>query len=146
MRQRKTGKFVPRGIDRIVFALLGAVCLSSSAYVVGPWYLEIRVDGDEAPLFNLFNDTRVVLAYGMSLGVVSLGLFFAALISHRIKGYTTILLASLLSGFLLRLYDLISVFMALESWRPPTYISQAATIVILGSYWVWVRVYARTPE
>lgn len=133
-------------IDRIVFGVLGSICVVSGSYVIGPWYLDLRIEEDKAPLQSLFNDDHVVTIYGVLLLLVAGGLFFAALAKDTAAGYTSVVSITLLTAFLVRLYSLISIVLVLDSWRPPTYTSHAAIVIVLGAYWVWVRVNVRTPE
>jgi hypothetical protein len=137
--------FVPRTIDRSVFAILAVLHMASAVYLIGPFYLEVDVQGARAPLMTLFNSSLAVTTYGWALLINGLALLYASAGKRGTKfvSYTAITSGVLLSGFLLRLYSLIGVILALESWRPPQYLSHAATVLILGSYWVYVKVMSR---
>lgn len=139
----KRGVYTPRTIDRAVFAVLAALHMLNGLYLVGPWYLVENSDG-KAPLFALFDSSTAVIAYGVLLFLNGLALLYGA--AGKGKNYTGILSTALLSGFLLRFYALIGVFIALEEWRPPFYLSHMATVILLASYWLWVRVCVRPTE
>lgn len=143
MKKREKGTFTPRKIDRIVFAILSTLFLFGGLYVVGPWYLESTKKG-ESPLIRLLSNELAVGGYGYAIMLVGLLLVYAAVGKSTHQFYTPIVSFALLAGFLLRLYSLFGVVMTLESWRPPGYLSHTATVLILGAYWVWVRVSERT--
>lgn len=143
MRKMKRGIYHPRSIDRAIFGILGALHLCSGIYLIGPWYLN-ETESGKAPLFAMFNSETAVSAYGVMLLLTALALLYATV--GRGVYFTKILSAALLTAFLTRLYSLIGVFLTVESWRPPSYLSHAATVVILGSYWVWVRTCARVTK
>ena len=127
-------------IDRAVILILSFVCVVNGVYLIGPWYLEVRRDGDAAPLYSLFNSEAAVSVYGALLLVVSSILIFLSFRMKTTAASTRVLAAALLGGFLLRLYSTIGALLATESWRPPTYISQVATVFLFGAYWLWVKV------
>lgn len=143
--RKKRGDFKPSPIDRITLGVLATVCIFAGVYVVGPWYLDewASAVGGKSPLFSLFNADLPILIYGA--GLVSSGslLMFVSLVPHTVTHYTQLAIYALLIAFLFRLYALIGVFLTLESWRPPNYLSHIATVVLLGAYWVWVKVETR---
>lgn len=134
-----TGTYTPRSVDRAVYAILAAVCITNGGYVVGPWYLDTN-GAEQAPLVALFNDDLLVYVFGIAVIVVGLALAWASAARGANRRYSIILTNALLLGFLLRLYSLIGVMVTLESWRPPNYISHIATLLITGAFWVWVKV------
>lgn len=142
----KRGKeYKPRSIDRAVFNILAAVLVLSGGYIVGPWYL--TEDGQtSAPLYTLFENRSVVIVFGTLLLICGFSLFWSAWAKGGTRFYTSVVQYTLLSAFLLRLYSIIGVAFALDSWRPPGYLSQGAVVLILGSYWVWVKVNVRLAE
>lgn len=138
-------EYRPRAIDRAIFAILAVLHIANGLYLIGPWYL----DNDEAgkrPLANLFNSDLAVGIFGALLLIDGLFLLYATFGRGERRIYTRLVSGALLSGFALRLYSLIGVLLTVESWRPPSYLSQTATVFILGAYWVWVRVSARPPK
>lgn len=139
------GVYKPRTIDRAVFAILAAVMTLSGLYVLGPWYLEVD-EGNTAPLYHLFDDVTAVRIFGVLILITGLFLFWCSWAKGNAALYTTILTYTLLCGFILRLYSMIGVALALDSWRPPGYLSMFATVFILGAYWVWVKVNVRLAE
>lgn len=134
--------FRPRAIDRAVFAILATLHVVNGLYLIGPWYLDVTESG-KAPLLTLFNSDKAVVIYGSVLLANGLVLLYAAAGKSAHRFYTRLTSGALLSGFLLRLYALIGVFLTVESWRPPSYLSHIATVTLLAAYWLWVRVYAR---
>lgn len=138
------GAFRPRIIDRAMFAILACLHVASGMYLSGPWYLDTWDEGGKAPLANAFNSDTAVVIYGVLLFLNGLVLLYASAGDSINRWYGRITSTALLTGFLMRLYSLIGVAIALESWRPPNYLSHLATVFILGSYWVWVRVNDRT--
>lgn len=143
MKRKRSGVYQPRAIDRALFGILAGLHVLNGLYLVGPWYL---TEGDMggAPLFALFSSSTAVIAYGVLLFMDGLALIYAS--AGRGVNYTRILSSALLAGFLLRLYALIGVFISLESWRPPAYLSHVATVCALGSYWLWVKFCVRPTE
>lgn len=140
---KKRGVYRPKTIDRVVFAILGVLHVLNGLYLVGPFYLSATTEG-KAPLYNLFNSYEAVKVYGSLLllnGIVLIWTSFG-----NSKWYTQILDNALFFGFLVRCYSLIAVFLTLESWRPPSYLSHVANVLLLGSYWLWVRICARPTE
>lgn len=135
MQQRKVD-YRPRIIDRAVFGLLAALHILSALYLVGPWYLETG-DLGKSPLMNLFENPTAVIVYGVFVFMTGIGLLYATAANG--KHYTTILSYSLLVGFLLRLYALIGVIASLDSWRPPSYLSQSVIVLLMAAYWLWVK-------
>ena len=129
-----------------MFGILGVLCVTSATYVVGPWYLDEWDDtvGGKPPLYSIFQADAPVMLYGVALLACGLLLIYASAGRSTRRFYTQITSWALLGGFLLRLYSLIGVLLALETWRPPNYLSHLATVVALGAYWVWVRVSIRT--
>jgi hypothetical protein len=134
------GAYRPRSVDRAVYAILAAVCITNGGYVVGPWYLHSDNEGARAPLIALFNNPQLVNIFGFILIGVGIALTYATASAGGSRKYTNVLSYSLLLAFLLRLYSFIGVVMTLESWRPPNYTSHAATVLITGAFWVWVKV------
>jgi hypothetical protein len=138
----KRSIFRPRTVDRAIFAILALLHICNGVYLVGPWY--IQQDGAiKAPLYHLFSDSTAVAAYGLLLLIDGLFLLHCAF-AEPSKKVTVILDNALIAGFLLRLYALVGVFLTLESWRPPSYLSHISTVFVLGAMWVWVRVSERT--
>lgn len=135
-------KFRPRTVDRFIFCVLAILHIANGLYLVGPWYLEETASG-KSPLLSLFNDDKAVAWYGFLLLIDGLFLLYASASASTRRFYTRIVSGALLAGFLLRLYSLIGVLLTIESWRPPGYLSQMASVAFLGIYWVWVRVNAR---
>ena len=131
-----------RRIDRIVFGILATLHVANGVYLVGPWYLNESETG-KAPLLAMFNSDNAVIVYGILLFIDGLVLLYASAGRSVRRFYTQIVSYALLAGFLLRLYALIGVALTLESWRPPSYLSHAATVVLLGAYWVWLKVNVR---
>lgn len=142
-KRRVTRKYHPRGIDRILFGILALLHVANGLYLVGPWYLDEWEDAGAAPLQNLFNSDLAVVIYGAFLLINGLFLVYGALGKSVKRWYSSILSITLLSGFLVRLYSFIGVVLVLESWRPPAYLSHFATVIVLGAYWVWMRVERR---
>lgn len=143
MMQRR-GAFKPRIIDRIVFGIVAVLHLANGVYLVGPWYLPNWSGDGKAPLNLVFNSESIVQVYGLVLFINGLALLYISAEKSTRRFYTAITSTTLLSGFLLRLYSLIGVVMVLDSWRPPSYLSHVATVVLLGAYWIWVKVSVRT--
>lgn len=135
----------PRTIDRAIFAILGLLHIANGLYLVGPWYLD-ETESGKAPLISLFNSDEAVVIYGTLLLLDGVALLYTGLAKKYSRRYTKILSNALLFGFLLRLYALIGVLLIIDSWRPPSYLSQMASVSILAAYWIWVRVRARTTE
>ena len=135
-------KYTPRAIDRAIFAILAVLHIANGLYLVGPWYLD-ETDSGKQPLINLFNSDTAVSVFGLLLLVDGLFLLYATAGRGARALYTRLVSGALLSGFALRLYSLIGVLITIDSWRPPSYLSQTASVFILGAYWVWVRVSAR---
>lgn len=142
-KRKQRRKYKPRVIDRVVFGVLATLQTFSGFYLAGPWYLDTWDEVGKAPLANLFNSDEAVAAYGIVMFINGLMLFYAAAGRAASRFYTTNVSFALLSGFLVRLYSLFGTLIILESWRPPTYLSQVATVLILGVYWVWVKVQVR---
>lgn len=135
MRGKK--EFVPRVIDRAMFGILAVLHGVTALYVLGPWYIDTH-DTIETPLIDAFDNHLFLTAYGVLLLLDGLALAYITLKS-KIAHYTAILSNVLMAGFLLRLFALIGVIASLETWRPPTYLSHAATIFIVGAYWIYVQ-------
>lgn len=131
----------PRIIDRVMFGILSGLHVAGGCYLVGPWYLPIT-SGIESPLYSIFNHLGPIRVFGVLLLLNALGLAYATFGKGR--HYTGILLVSLFSAFLIRFYTLMGTFISIESWRPPTYLSNIGLVLIFGAYWVWVKVDART--
>jgi len=89
----------------------------------------------------MFNSGDAVMTYGILVLVDGIALLYAAV--GRGVNYAKITGYALLAGFLLRLYSLIGVFLISQSWRPPSYLSHAASVLILAVYWIWVKVSER---
>lgn len=138
-------RFRPRSIDRWVFAILSVLHIANGLYLIGPWYLEESESG-KRPLANLFNNDLAVSVFGLLILIDGLVLLYAATSKGHHRIYTRLVSGALLTGFLLRLYSLIGVLLVIQSWRPPSYLSQTAAVAILGAYWLWVRVHARPTE
>ncbi len=141
--RKMRGAYRPRAIDRAVFAILAVLHTASALYLVGPWYLTDWDEEGKAPLTQVFHNETAVTVYGGFLLLNGLALIYATAGRSAHRYYTTITSSALLTGFLLRLYALIGVIAALESWRPPSYLSQLATVALCGAYWVWIKVHAR---
>lgn len=124
----------------MVFGVMAMLHVTNGLYLVGPWYLDEWNETGKAPLYNLFNSNDAVVSYGAFLVLNGLLLFYASAGRSDRRFYTPILSGTLLTGFLVRLYSLIGTLMILESWRPPSYLSHAATVLMLGAYWVLIRV------
>lgn len=142
--KEKREAFQPRLIDRVIFGILAVLHTMNGIYLVGPWYLDQWDEAGKAPLANVFNSGLAVAAYGFFLLLNGLLLLWATAAQSERKMYIPILSTVLLTGFLLRLYSLIGVIIVLESWRPPSYLSHLATVVLCGAMWVYVRVSRRT--
>lgn len=142
MEGKQKIRFRPRAIDRAVFAILATLHVANGVYLFGPWYLD-ETESGKTPLITLFNSEQAVSAYGLLLFIDGLILFYASAGRGGSRLYTRIVSSALLLGFLARLYALIGTFLTIDSWRPPTYLSHVATVLLLGSYWVWVKVNAR---
>lgn len=137
--------YKPRAIDRAVFAILAFLHVANGVYLIGPWYLD-ETESGKAPLISMFNSDNAVSVYGVLLVLDGLLLIYASAGRGARKNYTRLVNSALLYGFVLRLYALIGVFLTIESWRPPSYLSHTASVLILGSYWVWVKVSARPTQ
>lgn len=137
------GDYRPRPLDRSILAILATLHVASGLYLSSPFYLEVTDEG-KSPLMTLFNSSIAVIIYGVILVLDGLALYFSAFAKHTLRFYTTITSNALLVGFLVRLYSFIGVAAALNSWRPPNYLSHLATVFILGAYWVSVRLNGRT--
>lgn len=137
------GAFQPRTIDRAIFAILAVLHMASGLYLSSPWYLDTWDEATKAPLANLFNSNSSVVVYGVLLFLNGLALLYSTAGKHTHRFYVRITSTALLSGFLMRLYSFIGVGVALESWRPPSYLSHLATVLMLGAYWVYVKVNGR---
>lgn len=142
----KRGDFRPRGIDRAILAVLAVLNMASGVYLSSPFYLDTWDEVGKSPLINLFNSNTAVIIYGAILVLDGVALLYSAAAKHTSRFYTTITSNALLVGFLVRLFSFIGVALALNSWRPPTYLSHLATVFILGAYWVWVKVSGRTTQ
>lgn len=138
-------RFRPRSIDRAAFAILGMLHVANGVYLIGPWYLD-ETESGKAPLISMFNSDIAVTLYGVLLLVDGLALIYASAGSSVRQLYTSVLSGALFSGFLIRLYTLIGVFLTVDSWRPPSYLSHVATVSLLVVYWLWVRAHARTVQ
>lgn len=136
--------FRPRVYERIVFAILALLLIGNGAYLVGPWYLE-DVGTTRSPLYALFSNAQTVAIYGTMVLIDGIILGFAA-VAKPSRRATRITTNALLAGFLLRLYALIGVFLTLDSWRPPSYLSQIAIVILLGATWLWVKIDERPTE
>jgi hypothetical protein len=142
---RGKGSFVPRPIDRAVFGILAALFAANSIYLVGPWYLDTPY-GQHSALYSLFANHTGVILYGVLVCFDSLALIFAAASKGGNVVYSRVVANALLAGFLLRLYSFIGVMAALDSWRPPDYLSHFATILLCGAFFLWVRLSERLAE
>lgn len=138
--------FKPSPIDRAIFGILAVLHMASGVYLSSPFYLDTWDEVGKAPLANLFNSDTAVVIYGVLLFLNGIALLYSASGKSATRFYTRITSAALLSGFLMRLYSFIGVAIALESWRPPSYLSHLATVFILGAYWVWIKVNGRTVQ
>lgn len=138
-------KFRPRSIDRAVFAILGMLHVANGVYLIGPWYLD-ETESGKAPLISMFNSDIAVTLYGVLLLIDGLILIYASAGRGVRQFYTRVLSGALFSGFLIRLYALIGVFITIDSWRPPSYLSHVASVLLLGAYWLWVRAHARPTQ
>lgn len=138
-------RFKPRQIDRAVFAILGLLHVANGVYLTGPWYLD-ETESGKAPLISMFNSDTAVTLYGVLLFIDGLILIYASAGRGVRQLYTRIVSGALFFGFLIRLYALIGVFITIDSWRPPSYLSHLATVMLLASYWLWVRAHARVIE
>ncbi len=145
MKQKRLTPYKPRTIDRVVFGILAVAFVTGAAYLIGPWYLTVT-EGARTPLYAMINNHNIIILYGVLLFIDGLVLLYASVSDGNTRRYTHIVTNGLLVGFLLRLYSLIGVFLTLDSWKPPSYISQTAIVLITGSYWLWVRVNARTAQ
>lgn len=131
------GMFAYRPIDRAVIGILAVVNVLNGLYVAGPWYLPIiPTTGQIAPMQALFHGTIAIHVFGAIL--LCNGLWLLWLVRRSSVSYR-ILTTALFTGFFLRLYSLIGVLILLSSPIPPTYISHAGGVFIIGSYWVWVK-------
>ena len=142
--KKQRGSWTPRALDRAILGILAMLHMASGLYLSSPFYLDTWDEVNKAPLANLFNSNTAVVIYGVILFANGLALMYSAAGNSAHRFYTTITSTALLSGFLMRLYSFIGVAIALESWRPPNYLSHLATVFILGAYWVTVRVSVRT--
>lgn len=140
--KRKRGIFQPSVLDRIAFGILAALHLVGGLYVAGPWYVNIWYNSP-APLQAMFNSAGAVMLFGALLFVTGVGLVYATAGRGTRRYYRTITGSALLSGFLLQLYWLIGTILVLPSWRPPIYLSDIIVVVMLGAYWIWVRIHVR---
>lgn len=120
--------------------------MASGLYLSSPWYLDTWDEVNKAPLTNLFNSNIAVVIYGVILFTNGVALLYSAAGNSAHRFYTQITSTALLTGFLMRLYSFIGVIIALDSWRPPSYLSHLAIVFILGAYWVAVRVNDRTVQ
>ena len=143
--RKKRGVWKPTPFERAVVSIIGSLFIFNGAYLVGPWYLTVTDDGAQAPLFSLFNSDTAVQIYGVLLLVDGLALLFASGVLKRMFN-ARIVRNAVLAGFLLRLYSLIGVFLTLESWRPPSYASHTATVMITAALWLWIRFNERPTE
>jgi hypothetical protein len=140
----KRANFQPKAADRAIFAILALLHICNGVYLVGPWYLD-DIGAEKAPLYSLFIDHDAVAAYGVL--ILLDGLFLAYAATAKVSWFNTKITANaLLAGFLLRLYSLIGVFLTIDSWRPPSYLSHIATVCILGVMWILVRISERPTE
>lgn len=137
-REKGKGTFKPNIIDRVAFCILGLLLVANGLYLSGPWYLD-SVEGERAPLMNALSSQYAVVTYGVLLLIAGTALCYVSFRAPS-RTNTRILRNALLYGFLLRLYSLIGVLLTSESWRPPSYLSHAATVALMGAYWVWVKV------
>jgi hypothetical protein len=137
----KSGRFRPRTVDRIIFAILALLFVFSGAYIVGPWHLEETVYGP-APLHVVFNDSEAVEIYGLLVLATGFFLLYSAF-GKVSRHYARITANALLAGCLLRLYSLMGVLLTLDSWRPPSYLSLIAIVLITGAMWLWVKLSER---
>lgn len=143
--KKNYGNFIPTPFERFVLVILGSLIGFGGLYVIGPWRLDEYAD-ERSPLLIAFNNSDAVVVLGAVLIANGLAIMWTAFAKAARKGYTRLLSNLLLAGFLLRLYSLIAVLMVTESWRPPSYLSSAAIVVMLGAFWIWVNVNARPPK
>ena len=132
--------FKPRSVDKFIISTIGMLHILNGLYLVGPWYLD-ETESGKAPLVTMFNSNTAVIVYGSLLLIDGLILFFSL---NKKLCSTRIVSNALLAGFLLRLYALIGVFLTIDSWRPPSYLSHITTVLITGAMWVWIKVSERT--
>lgn len=126
-----------RPIDRWIIGLLAALVAASGLYLVGPWYLETKPDGDPNPVFYLVNNVYVVKGIGAGMIIAAGFMGWAARAGvARVK----VLSSALFAAFLLRLFTLMGTLLTIESWRPPGYLSPLFTVLLSGALWVWVKV------
>lgn len=118
--------------------------MANGLYLSSPFYLDNWDVVGKSPLVNLFSNSSAVLVYGVLLFLNGVSLLYVTAGKSTSRYYTRITNHALLGGFLLRLFSLIGVFLTLETWRPPTYLSHVTTVLLLGAYWVWVKVSVRT--
>lgn len=135
---RQIGTFVPRLLDRALFAIFGVLHVALGAYSAGPWYLEIT-EGRASPLLNLWNAPVAVMLYGSFLLIDGIVLLVIAA-RNPSRTLTIVTAYALLGGFLLRLYSFIGTVLVLDSFLPPQYLSHLATVFALGALWVYVKV------
>lgn len=136
-------KFAFSPVDRAIIYILAALHAVNGLYLIGPWYITTDNFGGvgKSPLYSLFGDERAVKIYGVLLLLNALALAYSA----RRQGVRFLVAGwAVLSGFFLRLYALIGVFLTLDWWLPPVYASHIATVGILGVYWIWVKYNERT--
>lgn len=132
--------YVPRIIDKAIFAILGMLMLLIGLYVVGPWYVD-DTHGVKSPLLSLLESHIGLIGYGCLSIIDGIALLYAT--AGDGEWHTRITSDALLAGFLLRLYALFGVILTLHSWKPPVYLVQGVVVLIFGAMWVWVRVNAK---
>lgn len=136
-------RYMPSELERVIYCILSVLHIVNGIYLIGPWYLDETEIG-KAPLITMFNSDVAVSIYGVLLFINGIALLYASF--GRGRRYLNIVKGALLSGFLLRLYALIGVFLTINSWRPPSYLSHIATVAIIGAMWVWVKINERIIE
>lgn len=133
----------PNGLERALFGLVGALHTLIGLYAVGPLYVHQEKSSAAPTLYTLVASDNAVRFYGAILLLSGLGLLWAAFAKSTNKGYFAVVTNALFIGFLVRFYAQLGTLILSESWRPPTWLSPMATIILTGTLYVWIRLRER---
>lgn len=135
--------YEPNGLERALFGLIGALHTLIGLYAVSPLYLSQTQNSDKPTLYTLFASDDAVKFYGAILLISGICLLWSTFARANQKWYFSVVTNALFVGFLIRFYALFGTLLLSESWRPPTWISPFATVLITGTLYVWIRLRER---
>lgn len=138
----KAGLPYIRTIDTAILRIIAFLHVCNGLYLIGPWYIRTNPEGDASPVYSLFNSHWSVVVFGILIMVSGFLLWYS--VGPRNKS-DKFLSNTLIVGFGLRLYSLVGVLLTIKSFLPPSYLSQAAAIAVLGAYWLWVKYLVERP-